>query len=73
MSSSIYMERNKSFKYTLFLNYKVTELSKTIFIIVLNTHHLLLLTIHKNILFFTKFFEKKSTIESLYLMSSVGS
>ena len=67
------MERNRSGRHTLFLNYKNYRLSKTIFIIVLNTHHLLLLTIHKNILFFTKFFEKKSTIESLYIMSSVGS
>ena len=59
------MERNKSFKYTLFLNYKVTELSKTIFIIVLNTYHQLLLTIHKNILFFTNFFRKRKYYREL--------
>ena len=68
------MERNKSFKNTLFLNYKAIDFQKKKFIIVLNTYYLLLLIIHKNILSFTKFFEKKKkTIESLYPTSSVGS
>ena len=68
MSGSIYMER----KDTLFLNYKSYRLSKTIFIIVLNTHHLLFLTIYK-IYFLLNFMGKESTIESLYPTSSVGS
>ena len=67
MSGSIYMER----KDTLFLNYKSYRFSKTIFIIVLNTYHLLLLTIHK-IYLLLNFLGKESTIESLYPTSSVS-
>ena len=67
MSSSIYMERNKSFWYTYyFWITKATHFQKTIIIIiVLNTYHLLLFTTHKNILSFTKFYGKRKYYREL--------
>ena len=75
MSGSIYMKRNKSFKYTfLFFELKSCGFFKNNFFIVLNTYHLLSLTTHKNILSFTKFYGKRKYYrESLYPTSNVGS
>ena len=58
MSGPIYMERNKSLKiHFYFWIRKLQTFQKQFF--VLNTYHLLLLTTHKNILYFTKFSGKR--------------
>ena len=68
------MERNKVLASHYFFELQSYRLSKTIFIIVLNTYHLLLFTIYKKIFYLLlNFMGKESTIESLYPTSSVGS
>ena len=65
MSGSIYIWKEiKVSRYTLFLYYKATDFQKTIFII-LNTYHLLLLTIHKNILHLLNFLGKRKYYREL--------
>ena len=69
------MERNKSGRHTLFLNYKAENLSKTIFYC---PKHLPSIAFYyskkkKKFNLLQNFLGKESTIESLYLTSSVGS
>ena len=69
MSGSIYMERNKGFKYTfLFLNQKAADFSKQFF--VLNTYHLLFLLLTKYSIFYKKFWEKK-VLQRAYILRAV--
>ena len=69
----IYMEWNKSFKYTHFIFWirKLQTFQKQFF--VLNTYHLLFLTTHKIFYLLQNILGKESIIESLYPASSIGS
>ena len=72
ISSFIYMERNKSFKYTpsYFWIRKLQTFQKQFFVLTLTIYCFLLLT--KIFYLLQNFLGKESTIKSLYPTSSVG-
>jgi len=61
MSGSIYIWKEIKVSYNIiFFELKSSKLAKTIFIVLnTDTYHVLLFTVHKNILSFTKFSEKR--------------
>ena len=68
----IYMERNKSFNITLFLDYKATYFQKQFYYCF--KHSLSTISYYSQKIFYLllNFLGKESTIENLYLTSSVG-